>query len=201
MKPSCHLCGDNNLTLLPEYSNFKRVTSDCKPWPSGGKLCVCKHCSCIQIVADEQWRKEIHEIYKGYTIYYQGEGAEQSVFDQSQGVAMARSDRLIAKLKQNIPLAQNGRLLDFGCGNGSFLRSFNKFFPDWDLAGMEYDDKYRAVVESIPKVERLFTGGLDQASGIFDAISLVHVLEHIESPRGFLEGIRAKLAEGGYSVY
>ena len=198
MKTVCHICAADSPVLFPEYAEFKRITSDCKPWPSGGGLALCRQCSCVQAVVNDPWRSEIQKIYQSYTIYFQGHGTEQNVFDQKTGAASSRSDKLLEKLQKNIPLPDRGRLLDIGCGNGSFLGSFGRLFPKWSLAGSEYDDKHRAHVESLPGVEQFFTSDISQIPGTFDLISLVHVLEHIESPRGFLNSIREKLNPGGF---
>jgi SAM-dependent methyltransferase len=122
------------------------------------------------------------------------------VFDQATGAAATRSDRLVAQLAERLALPGRGRWLDVGCGNGGFLGSFARRFPGWTLAGTEYDAKYRAEVEAIPGVERLYTGELSEVPGEFDAISLIHVLEHIEGPRAFLAKVREKLRPGGWLV-
>ena len=196
----CHVCQQPALVTSPLYSRFKRVTSDCKPWPSGGQLGTCGNCGCVQTFADDVWRKEIAAIYKSYTIYYQAAGAEQNVFEQTSGRAVPRSDQLLARVQESSDLSATGRLLDIGCGNGGFLRSFHRHFPEWALAGLEWDDKYRSEVESIPGVERLFAGGLEAVPGQFDAISLIHVLEHIEAPETFLQKVKEKLKPGAHLI-
>lgn len=193
----CHVCGQNELRLSPEYASFRRVTSDCRPWAAGGKLGICASCGCVQAIVDDKWRREISEIYGSYTIYHQADGNEQCIFEQSSGAALARSDRLAAKLATLPGLPQAGKLIDIGCGNGAFLRSFGRLFPGWTLAGLEWDDKYRSMVESVPGVERLFTGQLDEIPAGFDVISLIHTLEHIEDPLALLRKARNKLKPGG----
>ncbi len=193
----CHVCGQDALAICPEFSKLSRVTSDCKPWPAGGKLGVCTSCGVVASRTDEDWRREADEIYQQYTIYHQGAGAEQSVFDQATGQVSARSARMVGRLKEEVGLPREGRLLDMGCGNGAFLGAFASCFPNWSLAGSEFDGKYQAQVEAIPSVEKLHTEGLDSIPGKFDVVSLVHVLEHIESPRIFLEQIRSKLRPTG----
>jgi SAM-dependent methyltransferase len=195
----CHVCDQNALRLFPEFPRFKRVTSDCKPWPEGGQLGVCEKCGCVQALVNEAWRKESATIYQNYTIYHQGGGAEQNVFESS-GLGTARSDRLLAALKGLDEMPRTGRLLDLGCGNGGFLKSFNRHFPEWQLAGLEWDDRYRSQVESLPRVQRLYTGSLTEVPGQFDAISMLHVLEHIEAPRQQLEKVKAKLKPGGVLI-
>jgi SAM-dependent methyltransferase len=193
----CHVCGQVLLELSPDYPKFKRVTSDCKPWPIGGELGVCAACGCVQALTNDAWREEITNIYRAYTIYHHGGGNEQHVFEQSSGAAFSRSDRLVSRLRTLPDLLQSGRLMDIGCGNGAFLRSFGRAFPDWDMEGLEWDDKYRSTVESVPGVKNLFTGDISLVPGNFDAISMIHVLEHIESPLGLLQKVKDKLKPGG----
>ncbi len=194
---SCHVCGRNNPRLFPEYAKFRRVTSDCKPWAAGGELGLCEACGCVQAIVDDKWRGEIAEIYRDYTIYHQANGNEQCIFEPVSGAALARSERLAAKLRTLPDLPQAGKLIDIGCGNGAFLRSFGRLFPDWTLTGLEWDDKYRSLVESIPGVKALLTGRIDEVPGMFDVISLVHSLEHMEDPLALLRRARSKLKPGG----
>jgi SAM-dependent methyltransferase len=181
---------------MPEFGEFHRIASDCKPWPPGGALGVCGHCGCAQAVIDAAWHSDIKQIYAGYAPYYQSAGAEQSVFDQS-GAATSRSIRLVSRLHAEAPLAAEGRLLDIGCGNGALLRSFSRTFTGWTLAGLDVHDHLRPVIEGIERVEHLYTCPLEEVPGRFQLVSLIHVLEHIESPRDYLVSLRDKLEPSG----
>jgi SAM-dependent methyltransferase len=198
--PNCHLCASGELCLLPSYEALHRVTSDCKPWPPGGQLGVCPRCGSAQAVISPQWEEEARQIYDRYTIYHQSGGTEQSVFDAATGAASSRSSRLLRRLKEEFSLPSQGRLLDVGCGNGTTLRAFNEIAPDWSLAGLDVTDHYKAVVESIPGVEALYTGAAGAVPGQFEVITLIHSLEHIAEPAQFLAGLRDKLAVGGLLV-
>jgi tRNA G46 methylase TrmB len=41
-------------------------------------------------------------------------------------------------------------LLDIGCGNGSFLKTFRETYPNWQMIDAEMDVCNRSVVEAIP---------------------------------------------------
>lgn len=194
---SCHVCGRPALVDLLAYAEVTRVTSDCKPWPKGGRLAVCQECGLVQVPATAGWRMEIAQIYRDYTIYYQGDGAEQAVFDSATGQSFPRSTQISRCLRKVWPGPTSGKMLDVGCGNGSFLRRFHEQFPNWQLAGSEWDDKYRAQVERLPKVEKHYVGRLSDIPGGFQLISLIHVLEHIENPAGFLAEAQSHLADEG----
>lgn len=191
----CHVCGSRKIRFIEEYQRFHRVTSDCKPWPTGGKLLACEECGCVQKAIDLAWQQEIDEIYANYSIYHQGGGTEQPVFDQNSGQSASRSSLLIDKLSSKLPLPETGRLLDIGCGNGALLRAFSHRFPQWGMIGTELNEKYRSQVESILGVESMKTCAPGDIDGTFDIITMVHVLEHVPNPISFLHKLRSKLDE------
>ncbi len=65
------------------------------------------------------------------------------------------------------------------------------------MAGVEVHEHLRPVIESIERVERLFTCPIAEVPGQFPLIGLIHVLEHIASPRNFLTQIKNRLEPGG----
>lgn len=195
----CHLCNASEIFIVSGYEAFHRVTSDCRLWPTGGKLGMCPACGSVQKVMDPLWQSEIDTIYEGYSIYHQGEGIEQSVFEVS-GQASSRSACLLEKLYSSIQLPESGNLLDVGCGNGALLRSFRHIAPLWSMVGMELNDKYRKVVESIEGVKALYTCAPDKIPGRFNLITMLHVLEHVPYPKDFLVELQEKLEIGGFLV-
>jgi 2-polyprenyl-3-methyl-5-hydroxy-6-metoxy-1,4-benzoquinol methylase len=195
--PTCHICITGDVCELPEYRSLTRVTSDCKPWPAGGRLGVCTHCGSVQKFVDEQWKSEIASIYADYTIYFQAGGAEQALFLGDAAEPVTRSEWLVRQVIAHTALPATGRLLDIGCGNGALLRAFSRAIPGWTLAGTEQSGATREMVERIPRVEALYTGPLRETPGQFDMISLVHVLEHISHPLELLAGVADKLKPGG----
>ena len=90
----CRLCGMAALHELEGFRALARVTSDCKPWPAGGRLTVCTACGTVQKLPDAEWLAEIAAIYGAYTIYHQSDGAEQPIFSGEQGAPQPRSARL-----------------------------------------------------------------------------------------------------------
>ena len=193
----CSICGTGVLEELLEYRSLRRVTSDCRAWPTGGRLGVCRACGAAQKPADAAFLAEIDDIYRSYTIYHQAAGAEQAVFEQASGLPASRSARLLDTFRQHANLAPVGRMLDVGCGNGATIRAFGQVAPGWTKAGTEFDAKYRAAVESIPHTEPLHVGPVDTVPGSFDVITMIHVLEHIVDPVSVLDTLRGKLSPGG----
>lgn len=194
----CHACGSHRVEEASALAALHRVTSDCKPWPPGGRLLRCLDCGLVQTAVNRAWRDDADRIYREYTIYHQSGGAEQRVFGGTGGVGQPRSERLIRAFQHEVSLPAAGRLLDIGCGNGSFLTAWSAGVPGWALTGTEVNDKYRTPVESIPGVERLHTGPLAELPGGYDVVTLIHVLEHIPDPVTFLAGLRPLLNPGGH---
>ena len=196
----CHICGAPGIDFVPGFEALCRVTSDCRPWPKGGRLGACRVCNCVQKAVDSVWQSEIQNIYQSYSIYHQADGSEQSVFEPLTGALESRSSRLLTQLRSRVQLPESGRLLDVGCGNGAFLRAFSGALPSWSLAGTELSDKYRATIEGIKGIEALYTCPPESVPGKFDLISMVHVLEHIPGPAEILVGLLDKLQPGGLLV-
>ena len=161
---------------------------------------VCHSCGTAQTIISPQWEAEARAIYDAYTIYHQSEGAEQTVFNPATGEPATRSATLLQRLTREISFPERARLLDIGCGNGATLRAFSEIAPGWSLAGLEVNEHYKDVVESIPGVEALYTEPIASVPGEFNVITLIHALEHIAQPRPLLEQLRAMFSAGGLLV-
>ena len=194
----CHVCKAVAVEIVPGFEKFHRIASDCKPWPPSATLVgICGQCGCSQAVINSAWYEDIRRIYAGYDPYYQAAGVEQNVFDSASGAATTRSLQLVNRLHSLAPLAATGRLLDVGCGNGAMLRAFSGAFKSWTMAGLDVHEHLRPVIESIERVERLYTCPIEEVPGRFQLASLIHALEHIVSPRDFLVQLRDKLEPSG----
>ncbi|MCK6473588.1 MAG: class I SAM-dependent methyltransferase [Planctomycetes bacterium] len=93
--------------------------------------------------------------------------------------------------------AKRGRLLDVGSGSGEKAVKFA--YIGWQVTGVETDhEAAKRACASYPIEVR---GGYLQEQkfpdGIFDAVTLLFVLEHVPDPLGVLKEIRRVLAPGG----
>ncbi len=141
------------------------------------------------MVADD-WRGAADQAYRDYAIYEAAGGAEQKV--ASDAGLQSRSKVIVDHLAQRLTLGASGRLLDFGCGNGGFLRAFAERFPGWQLDAAETDQRHIAELQTIPRFGRLHGVAIADLPRGYDAISLVHVLEHLEDPAKALAALRGK---------
>src|SRR5262249_6939226 len=102
--------------------------------------------------------------------------------------------------KRPIAWHGQGRLLDFGCGSGAYLREMNS--RGWRVVGL---DTSRKVVERVRQELGLaaFVGSLphlDLEAESFDVITMWHALEHVHEPMPVLREARRLLAPGGKIV-
>lgn len=92
-----------------------------------------------------------------------------------------------------------GRLLDVGCGDGSFLREAAG--EGWTVTGTEFSPAGAQIARAagVP----VFTGELHEArlpGEGFDVITCWHVIEHVSDPRRLLDEMYRLLTPGGVLV-
>lgn len=91
-----------------------------------------------------------------------------------------------------------GRLLDVGCGKGEFLAEARK--RGWAVSGVEPSEGLCAYARSAYSLD-VRHGTLDQVRpaepGSLDAVTLNHVLEHVDRPQALLSAIRPLLKPDG----
>jgi len=78
-----------------------------------------------------------------------------------------------------------GRLLDFGCGSGKFLRRMHAM--GWDVTGIDFSAE--AVKRVVDSGLRALQGTLphpELKAGSFDVVAMRHALEHVPEPREIL---------------
>lgn len=93
-----------------------------------------------------------------------------------------------------------GRLLDVGCGDGTFLDRMR--WLGWEVEGIEPDpqaaqsarERYGLAIRS----ERIEDAGLPESG--FDAVTMNHAIEHVPDPVRVLAMISRSLRAGGTFV-
>jgi 2-polyprenyl-3-methyl-5-hydroxy-6-metoxy-1,4-benzoquinol methylase/rRNA maturation protein Nop10 len=95
---------------------------------------------------------------------------------------------------RHLPVPKAGlKLLDYGCGNGDFIRSMASI--GWDAKGYDPDPHAAALCNARGlRVTTDFNSLKDQ---MFDAITMNHSVEHLHDPVGTLGQLKALLNRGG----
>ncbi len=92
-------------------------------------------------------------------------------------------------------------LLDFGCGDGSFLLKMKEVFPDLKVAGIDISPEVVQLARE--RGLEVHQHNLDQGKTLladhsFDACFLGEVIEHVFSPDDLLDEIKRVLVPGGW---
>ncbi|SDY43560.1 2-polyprenyl-3-methyl-5-hydroxy-6-metoxy-1,4-benzoquinol methylase [Rhodonellum ikkaensis] len=90
---------------------------------------------------------------------------------------------------------QPGRLLDYGCGTGYFLKTAKR--SGWEVTGIEPNQDARKIGKDFGLNILKTIDNLDEEKK-FDAITLFHVLEHIHSLRKTSKKLIKKLKNDGF---
>jgi 2-polyprenyl-3-methyl-5-hydroxy-6-metoxy-1,4-benzoquinol methylase len=91
---------------------------------------------------------------------------------------------------------QKGAILDMGAGTGAFLQVMNR--KGWEIQGIEPDEGARSVARELYGLELQNKDHFYQLrENSFDAITLWHVLEHVQDLHGYVDRLRLLLKENG----
>lgn len=112
--------------------------------------------------------------------------------------------QFIQKLNENYKLKiiskykSSGKILDYGCGDGSFLKFMKN--NNFSVIGFEPNTKASEIASSKIGNDNI-TNSLDSIEkNSLDIITLWHVLEHISNPEEILCKLKNKLKKGGYLI-
>ncbi len=110
---------------------------------------------------------------------------------------MVRGFNVALKLKWLQSAVPPGRtLLDYGCGTGDFADVARS--ESWNVFGLEVNGAARAVAEK--RNLTVWKDRQESAKTKYDAITLWHVLEHLEDPVEVKQWIAERLSERGVLI-
>jgi 2-polyprenyl-3-methyl-5-hydroxy-6-metoxy-1,4-benzoquinol methylase len=217
--PVCYLCGSPGSVL---YSQLRDRTFDV---PGEWNLRQCSNADCSLLWMDPQPHR--HDIAKLYSSYYThvAESAPRSwlgrmklailcstlgyehptgaLIDKIGGWILGRIS-LLREMGEGMvlwcPSKRRGRLLDVGSGSGALLNNFAQL--GWDVHGIETDPTAAAVARNVlgsdVRAGTIESGGF--ADGVFDVITMSHVIEHLPDPTATLAECYRTLRPGGHLV-
>ncbi len=91
-----------------------------------------------------------------------------------------KKQKVVQVLKQ-LNLPNNGKALDFGCGNGVFTNIIKQVLPNWEVFGVEISPT--AISNAKSKFPGCNFFGIDEAQehlNSFDFLFSHHVIEHVQ---------------------
>jgi 2-polyprenyl-3-methyl-5-hydroxy-6-metoxy-1,4-benzoquinol methylase len=91
---------------------------------------------------------------------------------------------------------KKGNLLDVGSGTGAFVNEMKQ--SGWNVMGLEPDEDARAVAKKSYDIELKEMNWLYELKpGVFDAITLWHVLEHVHELQDYVARLKSLLTDNG----
>lgn len=146
---------------------------------------------------------EINRLYQEY-FTHESDGSTINLIGSQRGgwsesikryILPGRNTDIVAMKSMLLGDTTPGKLLDIGCGDGSFLAHMRHL--GWDVYGVEPDRKAAQVARD--KFQLTVYSDIQDIifPSSFDAISLIHVIEHVPSPRELLMQCQALLKPRG----
>ncbi|MBI9050419.1 MAG: methyltransferase domain-containing protein [Anaerolineaceae bacterium] len=184
----CDICGSKeNFPLYNRDRNNEKVLN-----------VVCKQCGFVYVTNKEN-DDEIKDTYADGSFSISARGSispSKEKIRYSDNMAWNRFNTYVSLLvEHNLP--KSGRLLEIGCGIGSFIRYMQGF--GFEVKGIEPDPGYADFGEEHNFVPILsdFYEDVNFREYQFDLVFSFHVLEHVLSPTSFLIKARKELKEDG----
>ncbi|NLO91214.1 MAG: class I SAM-dependent methyltransferase [Elusimicrobia bacterium] len=172
--PACRLCGATNISMQ-ELA------------PDGTQTLKCSSCGLTFL----------HPVPAPQQIHCQYDAAYYTPWINAQAGARTKLWERRAKLLASLKKA--GKLLDIGCGDGSFLHTAKGL--GWDVCGTEVS---QWACEHISKRGLTVRHGelleLELPRAEYDAVTLWHVLEHVRDPLATLRKAHSLLKPDGVLV-
>ena len=174
---SCSLCGNGHFNLYLKVSVNKKLVY----------IVSCVNCGLI-FQNPMMSEKERLELYA--TDYF-----EHGYLDKENQIGLY--DKATFFLERLLRYCDKGRLLDIGAASGAYVRA--AIDTGWEAYGIELSTSAVAFAKDYWKVD-LIQGTLEKAhfqNNFFDAIILVHTLEHLPDPLKTLIGINRIMKKTG----
>lgn len=169
---ACIYCESKN--YIPKY-DFKDIYGD------QFSIVECQDCH----VSYLKPKPTVEQLKRAYDESYYGYGEKKFNPTVEKVIDWFRK-RKAGKFSKYLP--EKAKVLDIGCGNGNFLHSLGKC-GDYELHGIEPEGKSAERAKNYKEIN-LVEGTLEHTSfekNYFNAISLIHVFEHLDRPKETLD--------------
>jgi 2-polyprenyl-3-methyl-5-hydroxy-6-metoxy-1,4-benzoquinol methylase len=182
---NCPVCGS------PQFTNLM-ICQDKTVTQESFAIVECKKCR-LKFTNPRPTENNVSKYYKSET-YISHSDTKKGIINQVYHLVRKYTLRQKLNLINSLQ-SKEKKLLDIGCGTGTFLETCKK--AGWKVAGTEPDPETRQVAIKKTKVA-IEENILDSFSGsTFDVITMWHVLEHIHQLDGVVARLKKLLTPGG----
>ncbi len=194
---SCNLCRRDD--AAPRFSQADALTGE----PTRFAVVKCRNCG-LQYVNPRPSPADIGRFYSPEFVSYQFDlDLHGATLRERLVAAIARASARgrVKVLEQATSLGPETRVLDLGCGKGSFLYVL-KETHGCDVTGIDFDAEAVRYCRERLAIRSLQGGAADLASlgPGFDVVTFWHFLEHEFDPLAALRGAHRLLADDGRLV-
>ncbi|HEU4367469.1 MAG TPA: methyltransferase domain-containing protein [Methylomirabilota bacterium] len=200
MLDACRACARPDPELLHSSTLAETLTSEAKLRRGRLKIYLCP--GCAHVMSAEGGLADVADYYGREYDSLLGSVEADDLYDlDTNGEPVYRSQVQLDNLRRLANLPSKGRLLDFGCGKGTFLARFQRQYPGWELAGCDVSDRYRPFVDPItgPGGFRVTPLELvETPDGPFELVTMFFVAEHLADPAVTLGRLASLLAPTGF---
>jgi SAM-dependent methyltransferase len=154
---------------------------------NGYTILSCLNCSLV--FTDDRMAPPSDELYP---VFDQSDRGLSKVIGRALAMFLRQREGFVRQVKAS------GRLLDFGCGNGAFARHMSR--AGFDAVGIEPFSLGATITAERLKLVQAPLEQVERELGVFDVITLWHVLEHMRRPAETLKHLTRLLAPGGVIV-
>jgi 2-polyprenyl-3-methyl-5-hydroxy-6-metoxy-1,4-benzoquinol methylase len=182
----CPVCQGNS------FSDFLRC-EDYTVSHETFQLIKCRQCSLV-ITSPRPEGKELEKFYIS-DAYISHSNKSAGIVDYAYKTSRVFTLKWKYNLIQKFGKLKNPglRILDFGCGTGFFLRECEK--NKMLVTGVEPSDRAREQAKQ--HTSGSIAPNLESVSGVFEVITLWHVIEHVEHLNDTITKLKQRLAESG----
>jgi SAM-dependent methyltransferase len=145
--------------------------------------------SCSLVFTDDRLAPPSDELYP---VFDQSDSNTSKAVTRALGLFLRQREAFVRQVKRS------GRLLDFGCGNGAFARHMSR--AGFDAVGIEPFSLGATITAERLKLIQAPLEQVESELGLFDVITLWHVLEHMRRPAEMLKHLTRLLAPEGVIV-
>jgi len=178
----CDLCGSDKAQLVLESTNLDGPLVKCS---SCGLYYVGSRRSGLTFGADtaENVVNRVRQANVGF---------QNLRLEEEHRLALLNARWRLDLIREFKP---SGRLLEVGCARGDFLRVAKQTF---DVFGVEPNPELAASAEQVAPIH----AGVIETLAVndFDVAASFHVIEHVDSPRRFLQAMVNRVKPGGLVV-